>query len=160
MGGCSLAPNIILEEIEKPFYLEVVSTSDGSTRKPEYLKLNPKGRLPVLIADGSVLTEAPAILLRLSISDHERSLIPSSTEDLVRSIEWFNWVSGIVHAVAIRQIWRPESFTDDKEQYEAITQKGKKNLADVFAYINSRLTKRDWALENHYSIVDAYLLVF
>jgi glutathione S-transferase len=159
-GACSLAPPIILEEVEKPFHLELVSTSDGSTRKPEYLKLNPKGRVPVLVADGSVLTEAPAILLRLAISNLERGLILSSTDNLVRAIEWFNWVSGTVHAVAIRQIWRPESFTEDKEQHEAITKKGKKNLADAFAYIESRLTKQDWALGNHYSIVDAYLLVF
>jgi glutathione S-transferase len=159
-GACSLAPHIILEEIEKPFHLELVSTSDGSTRKPEYIKLNPKGRVPVLVTDDSVLTEAPAILMHLALSNPERSLIPNSSDDLVRAIEWFNWLSGTVHAVAIRQIWRPETFTEHKEQHEAITQKGMKNLADAFAYIDSRLTKRDWALGSHYSIVDAYLLVF
>jgi glutathione S-transferase len=159
-GACSLAPHIILEEIGQPFHLALVSTSDGSTRTPEYLKLNPKGRVPVLITGDSVLTEAPAILTHLAIANHERGLISSSPEGLVRSIEWLNWLSGTVHAVAIRQVWRPESFTEVIAQHEAVIHKGKKNLADAFAYIDSRFAKQDWAVGNDYSIVDAYLLVF
>jgi glutathione S-transferase len=156
-GACSLAPHIVLEEIGLPFHLSHASTSDGSTQTPEYLALNPKGRVPVLVTGDFVLTEAPAILLHLATSNADQGLLAGKPEGLVRSIEWFNWLSGTVHSVAIRQVWRPESFIDIPAEHENIVAKGKKNLADAFSHIESRLAKVDWAVGDRYSIVDPYL---
>ncbi len=64
-GACSLAPHIALEEIGLPFSLMLVSTTNGVTRTPGHLRLNPKGRVPVLVTGDSVLTEVPAILVHL-----------------------------------------------------------------------------------------------
>jgi glutathione S-transferase len=159
-GACSLAPHIVLEEIGLPFSLSLVSTGDGGTRTPEHLRLNPKGRVPVLVTGDSVLTEVPAILLHLALSHSGAALLADSQEGLVRSIEWFNWLSGSVHAVAVRQVWRPETFTHDPAQHDAIMAKGKENLASAFALIEERMQHAAWAVGDHYSVVDAYLLVF
>jgi glutathione S-transferase len=159
-GACSLAQHIILEELGSPFHLTHASTADGSTRTPEYLKLNPKGRVPVLVVGGAVLTEAPAILMHLALANQERNLVAGGAQGLVRSIEWFNWLSGTVHAVAIRQVWRPESFTAVEIQHEDVIAKGKNNLSEAFAQIESRLAQTVWAVNDAYSIVDPYLLVF
>jgi glutathione S-transferase len=102
----------------------------------------------------------PAILLHLATSNADQGLLAGKPEGLVRSIEWFNWLSGTVHSVAIRQVWRPESFIDIPAEHENIVAKGKKNLADAFSHIESRLAKVDWAVGDRYSIVDPYLLVF
>ena len=85
-GACSLAPHILLEEIGHPFTLKLVSSSDGSTRRPEYLKLNPKGRVPVLTCKDFALTEAPAILLHLAMSNPQAGLLSSEPDGLARSI--------------------------------------------------------------------------
>jgi len=159
-GACSLAPHIVLEEIGLPFQLSSVSTTDGSNRTPEYLRLNPKGKVPVLIYGDSVLTEVPAILLFLAYSNPDRGLLPETTDGTVRAVEWCNWLSGTVHAVAVRQVWRPETFSERTEQYPDIIAKGKKNLADAFGLIESRLADTDWAVGYEYSVVDPYLLVF
>jgi glutathione S-transferase len=159
-GACSLAPHIALEEIGLPYKLTLTSTSDGATQAPEYLRLNPKGRVPLLISGDSVLTEAPAILIHLALLNPDAALLGTSSEALVRSMEWFNWLSGSVHAVAVRQIWRPEAFTTDASQHEAIVEKGKVNLSHAFAMIELRLAQSNWAVGTSYSIVDAYLLVF
>ncbi|MFN7571033.1 MAG: glutathione S-transferase family protein [Betaproteobacteria bacterium] len=159
-GACSLAPHIVLEEIGLPFQLSHTSTSDGSTRAAKFLRLNPKGRVPVLVIGGSVITEAPAILLHLATANNDRGLIAATPEGLVRTVEWFNWLSGTVHAVAIRQVWRPESFTDVPAQHEDIVAKGKKNLAAAFSHIEQRFGDAAWAVADRYSIVDPYLLVF
>jgi glutathione S-transferase len=163
-GACSLAPHIVLEELQMPFKLTLVSTMDGSTQSADHLRLNPKGRVPVLLKGDFVLTEAPAILLHLALSHPPGpglvGLISAMPEALVRSVEWFNWLSGTVHAVAIRQVWRPESFTHDATQHAGIVAKGQDNLANAFAYIEQRLTADVWAVGNRYSVVDAYLLVF
>ena len=159
-GACSLAPHIVLEEIGLPFSLSFVSTADGSTRTPEYLGLNPKGRVPVLTTGDFVLTEAPAILLHLAIAHPRADLLPSAADSLVRSIEWFNWLSGTVHSIAIRQVWRPESFTLDQNQHEGIVAKGKENLESAFVLIEQRIAQSAWAVADRYSVVDPFLLVF
>jgi glutathione S-transferase len=159
-GACSLAPHIVLEELGRPFGLSLVSTADGATRTPEHLRLNPKGRVPVLVSGDSVLTEAPAILLHLALSHPGAALLADFQEGLIRSLEWFNWLSGSVHAVAVRQVWRPETFTQDRAQQGAIIAKGQENLATAFALIEERMKHVAWAVGDRYSIVDAYLLVF
>lgn len=159
-GACSLAPHIVLEEIGLPFHLALVSTSDGSTRSPEFRKLNPKGRVPVLVSGASVLTEAPAILVHLAMTNPGRGLISESPDGLVRSIEWFNWLSGAVYAVAIRQVWRAETFTDVAEQHTDIITKGQKNLASAFSQIETRLAVSDWAVGKTFTIVDPFIQSF
>jgi glutathione S-transferase len=159
-GACSLGPHILLEEIGLPFTLKLVSTSDGSTRRPEHLKLNPKGRVPVLTCKDFVLTEAPAILLHLAMSHPQAGLMPSEPDGLARALEWFNWLSGTVHSIAIRQVWRPETFTVDASQHVGIVEKGKENLDSAFAMINDRLSTTHWAVAGSYSCVDPFVLVF
>jgi glutathione S-transferase len=149
-GACSLAAHIVLEELAVPFQLVLTSTSDGATHSPEYLRLNPKGRVPVLITGDAVLTELPAIVLQL---------VPPSPDGLARSIGWFNYLSGTVHAVAIRQVWRPETFTQDAAQHAGIIAKGKENLDAAFVYIEKRLTDSPWTVGTQYSSVDPFLLV-
>jgi glutathione S-transferase len=158
-GACSLAPHIVLEEIGNPFKLQLVSTSSGATRSLDHLKINPKGRVPVLITSGKLLTESPAILLYLALSNPDSHLLPNDPEAIARSVEWLNWLSGTVHAVAIRQIWRAEDFTSDETQTSKVVENGKRNLETAFAYIEARMADRKWALEYGYSIVDPYLLV-
>lgn len=158
-GASSLAAHIVLEELGHPFLLSLVSTADGSTRAPEHLRINPKGRIPVMRIDDKILTELPAILLFLALSNPGASLAPDSPEGLARCVEWFNWLSGTVHSVAIRQIWRPEDFTTDKTQTDNVIASGKKSLSEAFECVEVRMRDSDWAVGQQYSIVDAFLLV-
>lgn len=158
-GASSLAAHIVLEELGHPFRLSLVSTADGSTRSPEHLCINPKGRIPVLRIDDRILTELPAILLFLALSNPGASLAPVSPEGLARCVEWFNWLSGTVHSVAIRQVWRPEDFSTDKTQTDNVIATGKKSLSEAFEYVEERMQGSDWAVGQQYSIVDPFLLV-
>jgi glutathione S-transferase len=159
-GSCALAPHIALEEIGAPFALVLVDTDQGEGRTPEFRRINPKGRVPVLVENNFLLTEAPAILLHLAMSHSGAGLMSSSGTGLVRTVEWFNWLSGSVHAVAVRMIWRPYDFTIDTSQTDVVMAKGKELLADSFNMINERLQPSEWALDDLYSIVDIFLLVF
>jgi glutathione S-transferase len=158
-GACSLAAHIVLEEIGDPFSLSLVSSSDGSTRSPEHLLLNPKGRVPVLTVEDMVYTELPAILFHLALSNPAAGLAPETTEKLVRCMEWFNWLSGTVHAVAVRMVWRSENFSSDLAQQSDTIAIGKANLVNAFELIEARLAATDWAVEDQYSIVDPFLFV-
>jgi glutathione S-transferase len=157
-GSCSLAPHIILEEAGKPFRMQMVVTDTGEAKTPKFRRLNPKGRIPVLVLGEWMLTEVPAILLYLA---HENAAFsPKGQEEFLRTLEWFNWLSGTVHSVAIRQIWRTEYFSTDPEAHQSIKDRGHEHLDEAYRQIESRLTPGKWAMASGYTILDPYLLVF
>ncbi|MGH7866237.1 MAG: glutathione S-transferase family protein [Candidatus Dormibacteraceae bacterium] len=160
-GTCSLAPHIVLEELATPYQLELVSIAEGKTRTPEYLAINPKGRVPVLVTEeGETLTELPAICWYLSQQASHPLLFPHDKLAGARVLEWCNWLSGTVHAMAFGQIWRPHRFLTDEKLYPNLQAKGRADVLDHFAMIESRLSGRTWTVGNAYTFVDAYLLVF
>jgi glutathione S-transferase len=138
----------------------MISEDGGGTRSPEFKKINPKGRVPVLVDGNFLLTEAPAILLYLAQSTPRANLAPQGSDGLVRAVEWFNWLSGTVHAVAVRMIWRVEYFTAELGQTNGIKQKGSEHVSEAYAMIDARMRSQEWAVGDRYSVVDPYLLVF
>ncbi|HWK66777.1 MAG TPA: hypothetical protein VNS34_17770 [Rhizobiaceae bacterium] len=96
-GACSLAPHILLREIEAPFEAVKTSIPDGAHLTEEFTQLNPKNRVPVLLLDGEVITELPAIATAISNLAPKRSLMGRTDLDMVRVYEWMNWLSGTVH---------------------------------------------------------------
>jgi glutathione S-transferase len=167
-GACSLAPHVALEEIGEPYGLELVSVAHGGTQTPEYRAINPKGRVPALRrvpgrggGPEGVLTEAPAILAYLARTHPEGGLWPSAAADEARCLEWLNFLSTNVHAVAYGQVWRPERFVDDGGSEPAVVAKGRQNVLDQYAYVEGLLGDgRDWAVPGAYGVVDPFLLVF
>ena len=65
-GNANLAPHILLEEIGADYELVLVDRNKNEQKSPAYLKLNPAGRIPVLVDGGLVLYEAAAICLHLA----------------------------------------------------------------------------------------------
>lgn len=159
-GACSLAPHILLEELDAPYELELVSVTEGKAQSPEFLAINPKGRVPVLKIGGSFLTEAPAILVYMSLMHPGRRLLPSDPLGHFRCLEWLNWLSGTVHAVGYGQLWRPQRFINDGAQHERISAKGRENIIDSYRHVEKLLTRRTWGVGERYTCVDPYLLVF
>jgi glutathione S-transferase len=160
-GACSLAPHILLEESGLPYSAVLVAIAEGKTRTPEYLAINPKGRVPALVTEeGEVLTEVPAISWYIADSTSSIRLLPQGRLAAARSFEWFNWLSGTLHTMAFSQFWRTQRFVADEKFFPPIKEKGMQNILENFAYIESRLAGRSWAVGNAYTAVDAYLLVF
>lgn len=159
-GACSLAPHILLEELNIPYQLKLTSVAEGKTAAPEFLIINPKGRVPVLEVNRSILTEAPAILVYLAQLRPEASFLPSEPLDHFRCLEWLNWLSSTIHAVGYGQMWRPARFTNDNAQFDKISAKGRENVIEAYHHIERLLGRVTWSVNNSYSCVDPYLLVF
>jgi glutathione S-transferase len=159
-GACSLAAHLVLEETGAPYELVAVNLKDGQQHGEAFRALNPKGRVPVLIDGDIVLTEVSAIMIYLARKHPAAGLLPENALQLGRCVEWCSWLGSSVHAAAVAQIWRPNRFADDESLHPAISAKGRLNLAECFGQVESRLQKGQWAVDNRYSIVDPYLLVF
>ena len=160
-GACSLAPHILLEESGLPYTVELTAIAEGQQRTPEYLAINPKGRVPALVTEeGEVLTEVPAISWYIADAAPAIRLLPQGRLAAARCLEWFNWLSGTVHTMAFGQFWRAHRFLDDEKLFPPLQEKGRKNILENFAFIEGKLKGRGWAVGNAYTAVDAYLLVF
>ena len=65
-GACSTASHVALEETRAPYVEKPIMLPKGEQKTPEYLKINPRGKVPALDVDGTILTENTAILTYLA----------------------------------------------------------------------------------------------
>ncbi|OEO29945.1 glutathione S-transferase [Devosia insulae DS-56] len=163
-GACSMAVHIILEEVGAEFELFAVSVANRDTQREPYLSINPKGRVPALRIRGEakVLTELPAILRYLASRYPEHALAQSADPLLeARITEWLAWLSGWLHSVGYGLIWRPERFDPDPSHAPALAAQGKRVVEAAYQDIERALADtRTWSVEERFSIVDPFLLVF
>jgi len=139
-GACSLAPHMLLNEIGHDFEPIRVPIREGAHLTEDFMRLNPKKRLPVLALDEEVITELPAIAFAISQLAPQHHLMGKTPLAQARVLEWLNWLSGTVHGQAYGGVWRPQRFADDETLYPAITAKGRQTVADCYAMIDAKLT--------------------
>jgi glutathione S-transferase len=158
-GACSLASHIALEELGQPYELQKVSLADGEQRKPEYLKLNPRGKVPTLVVDGKVLTENVGILTYLAGGNPKAGLWPKETWDQAKMVSSMAWISNTVHPAYGRYL-RAERFTTDPNGVEGVKASARAAFEGALKEIDGLLEGRKWCIGNRYSVIDGYLLVF
>lgn len=157
-GACSIGIHLILEELGIPFETQRVSTRDGSVRKPEYLAINPKAKVPALMRDdGSVLTEFPVIAWWLARTHPEVGLIPKDPEGEARALEWMDYLCGTVHPQGFTRQFRPENFAKDEADHPRVVEQGKAMAASYLALVEGRIAGDPWLLASGYSVADAAL---
>ena len=86
-GSCALASHIVLEEAGADYQAQRVNFQAGEQRSPEYLKINPKGRVPTLVTHEGTLTETPAILGYLAQKFPRANLAP--IDDALTERGWY-----------------------------------------------------------------------
>lgn len=159
-GACSMAVHITLEEVGAEFELTRVLVPAGETTQAPYLAVNPKGRVPALTFDGERLTEVPAVLSYLALAHADAGLLPADPLAHARTLEWMAWLASEVHP-AFGQIWRPGRSVAAAELHADVQSRGRENVADRFADIETRLANGDqFAVGGGYTIADPYLFVF
>lgn len=153
-GSCALASHIVLEEIGKPFEAVKLDLAAGEQRKPEYLAINPKGRVPALITANGVLTETPAILVYLAQTAPQAGLLPVDPWTLAKVQEFTGYLAATVH-IAHAHKQRGPRWSDDPASWEAMKAKVPENMLTLFQPIEAALTG-DWVFDS-YGVADAYL---
>src|SRR6185503_7427355 len=124
-----------------------------------FLRINPRGRVPVLQYESESYTEASAILLHIGASYPDAGLLPDlrSSEGL-RCLEWLGWFSGSLH-VAFMQQWRPERFLPTDSDQQELVENGKLVAAGMMAEVEGRIAST-WLLGDRYSLADIYAFPF
>ncbi|WP_342360856.1 glutathione S-transferase family protein [Terrarubrum flagellatum] len=158
-GACSLAPHIALEEAGVPFEPVRVDFSKTQQRSPDYLRINPKGRVPALADGDFIVTENPAVLRYIATLAPEKKLWPDNARDEARCMEWMAWISSGVH-VSYAHIRRAERYATGEEAIANVQAKGRETTRDVWQAVEAKLPAEGWSSGDRYSVADAYLYVF
>ena len=135
-GSSSMAPHIALHEIGAPFETRQLSFARKELRAPDYLAINPEGKVPTLVIDGRALTEVAAILFYLARRFPAAGLWPEG--DLAAQAEAISWMSFIAATV------------------HPARAKGVEAAHAVYAIAEQRLDGRDWAV-GRYCVADIHL---
>lgn len=158
-GACSLASHIVIEETGFPYEAHKMNLVEGEQRNPEYLKLNPRGRVPAVVVNGEVITENVGILTYFGGGYPDLGLWPRKTWDQAKLVSSMAWLSNTVHP-AYGHIVRPERYADEAAAKEEIKRKGKEVFWGYLQEIDRLLTGRKYCFESRYTVIDPYLLVF
>ncbi|KAK6020335.1 glutathione S-transferase family protein [Ostertagia ostertagi] len=143
-GACSIGVHALLEETGKPFEAVRLNLSEGDQRKPDYVALNPKGKVPALTRDdGSLLTEFPAIAWWIGAAHPELNLIPASINDQAKAISVMSYIAGFVHPQGFTRLFRPNYFTSNEAEYDAVRALGADNANKGIALLSDELGDAD-----------------
>jgi glutathione S-transferase len=156
-GTCALATHIALEEAGAPYEAVLVDFRTQSQRSPEYLAINPKGRVPALVTESGTLTETPALLCFVAQRFPESDLAPLADPFALAQVQEFNsYLCSTVH-VAHAHGRRGARWADDAAAIEAMKRKVSSNMTECFALIEHKLLKGPWVMGERYTICDPYL---
>ena len=158
-GACSLASHIAIEELGLRYDTVRLNLLAGDQRKPEYLALNPRGRVPTAVIDGKVLTENVGIMTYFGGGFGQGKIWPKDTWHQAKLVSTMAWLSNTVHTT-YGHLFRPERYADGDAAREAVKAKAREVYGLCLKEIDGLLAGRQWAIGNHYTVVDGYLLVF
>jgi len=148
----------VLQELEVPFESVSVNLSTGANRGPEFLKLNPAGKLPVLVDGDQVLTESAAIAIHLAEKYPDKRLIPA---DPAGRAEFFRWVFFTVTELE-QPLWRitkQTSLYPEGKRIPADIDLARGDFAAMAQVMEDHMQGRDFVAGDHVTVAD-FLLAY
>ena len=152
--ACSLVPYILLTEAGATFDTLPVNLAKGENHGAEYLRLNPKGKVPALIIDGIALTENVAIQMWIARQYPQARLLPDDPLDNVRAISVMAWCAAGIHPKLTQQ-QRPERYCTVPDTADNVREHGSHSLFELFDIAEAMLAGREWFFER-FSCADVY----
>src|SRR5437588_6481895 len=120
---CSLASHIALEEAGADYSLVRISFAQNEQHSPDYLAINPKGRVPAMVTERGILTETPAMLVFIAQSFPHARLAPLEDAFALAEVQAFNsFLCSTLH-VAHAHRMRGYRWADDEAAIAAMRRK-------------------------------------
>ncbi len=154
---CALASHIALEKAGADYEAVRVDFSQEEQRSPEYLRINPKARVPALVTERGILTETPAILMFICQSFPDAGLAPLEDAFALAQVNAFNsYLCSTVHVAHAHRV-RGYRWVDDPLAIEAMRKKVPQSVGDCFELIETAFFQGPWVMGERYTVSDIYL---
>lgn len=159
-GTASLAPQIILEEAGVEYEMVVVDTTKSQHCTPEFLAINPFGKVPALtLPDGEVMTEAAAICLYL-IEQHDLMHLAPQPKSKSRA-KFLKWITYLTNTVQenYKRYYYNDRFLPNGGDINGIREIAIKDLLEFWKPINDELllSQGSYMLGKDISLLDIYI---
>jgi glutathione S-transferase len=154
---CSLASHIALEEAGADYSLVRISFAQNQQHSPDYLAINPKGRVPAMVTERGILTETPAMLVFVAQSFPEARLAPLDDAFAFAEVQAFNsFLCSTLH-VAHAHRMRGRRWADDEAAIAAMQRKVPDSVGACYDLIERHMFRGPWVMGEAYTICDPYL---
>jgi glutathione S-transferase len=157
----AMIPHILLEEIGAPYERVFVDRAQDAHKRPEYLKLNPNGTIPVLTDGDFVLYETAAIVLHLCDAHPQAGLAPApGTSERSHFHQWLMWLTNTLQATLIVYFY-PERWVKEgnAEAASEVKAKAQQRIAPLLDQLDALVARigGPWVLGASYSALDPYV---
>lgn len=157
-GTCARVTILTLFETDIDFEPILIRFMKGQHRSPEYLQINPNGKVPLLIAGEKPLSENLAILTYLAKTHPDAGILPYTGEPLndAKILSDLSWCSSGLHPIVTR-IRMPNFMSNKEDATKSIYETACNAMQPNFCVINLRLSQQPWMLGDTWSALDAYI---
>jgi glutathione S-transferase len=156
-GTCALASHIALEEAGAAYTTERLDFKANQQNSPEYLAINPKGRVPSLVTDRGILTETPAMLAFIAQSFPQAKLAPLDDAFALAQAQAFNsYLCSTVHVAHAHKL-RGARWATEESSFADMKRKVPQTVGACFALIERAMLRGPWVMGEQYTICDPYL---
>ena len=153
-AACSLVPYVLLTEAGAEFDTLPVNLGKGQNNSPDYLRINPKGKVPALIIDGIPLTENIAIQHWISQQYPQAALMPAEPFAYAQALSVMAWCASAMHPKLTQQA-RPARYCSNPDMAEDVKALGSQGLFEQFEIADAMLAGREWFFDR-FGCADAY----
>ena len=151
---CALAPYITLTEANADFDVRPLNFRKQQHMSPEYMAINPKHKVPLLIVDGKTLSENVAIHSWVDEQFPEANILPRDSWQRLQAVSLLSWCSGGIHPYLTR-INNPAKVCDAPGADESVVAKATEALEELFGLANDMLEGREYFFD-HFTAPDAH----
>lgn len=153
--SCSLAVKAALAATGIDFKTKIVSFNDGDHLKPDFLKINPLGKVPAIDIDGQVLTEGAAINLYLADSYPHAQLMPEEGSfEKADALKWLQFMYATLHPPFAR-VFAPERYGSEQD---SIKQLAEKEIHKLLNIVDQQLSNHTFLIGEQMTLADLYLM--
>lgn len=142
-----------LRELDAEFEFVPVNLLAGEHMQPEFLRLNPAHKVPVLVDGDVVVTESAAIVLYLAEKYRDKGLLPA---DLAQRAQAYRWVMFAVTELE-QPLWRIARHTfvyPENKRSPADIELAREDFRDMAAVLEKHMAGRNFIVGDHFSIAD------
>jgi glutathione S-transferase len=157
-GSASMAPHGVLEEAGAKYELRLVSTDEGAQRDPAYLKLNPNGKVPTLVVDGSFVMFESAAMAMFIADRHPAAKLAPAPDEMARG-HFYQWLVHLTNSMqpAMLRYYYPERHTVDAGGTDAVMKKATEEIATLWGRIDQHLAGHGpYLLGDRFSAADIF----
>jgi glutathione S-transferase len=154
-----MAPHAALEEAGVDYELTLVERDNGRPR-PEYLAINPLGRVPAYVDGDLVLWESAAIVLHLADRHPDSGLLPPpASAGRAEAVRWLVYLTNTVQATFMVYGYPGRLVGDDSPAIEAVVSGARCQLEAALDHIDAALAEGPYLLGSTFSAADLYLFM-